>query len=54
MTAATGTRSSLMEARVDFLHTDKAKEIVPVSGAGTHMRAIATAVEHQRSGVAAD
>ena len=30
------------------------EQVVPVSGAGAHMRALATAVEHQRSGVAAD
>jgi hypothetical protein len=36
-----------METRADFLRTDK--QIVPVSGAGAHMRALATAVEHQRA-----
>jgi DNA polymerase III alpha subunit len=30
------------------------EQIVPVSGTGAHMRALATAVEHQRSGVAAE
>jgi hypothetical protein len=30
------------------------EQIVPVSGSGAHLRALATAVEHQRTGLAAD
>ena len=29
-------------------------QLVPISGAGTHMRALATAVEHLRAGVEVD
>jgi len=45
MTAAAGTRLPSMNARTNYLHTDKT--IIALSGVGAHLRALATAVDHQ-------
>jgi hypothetical protein len=49
MTTATGTRSAEMGRRSRLLHSDK--EIVPLGGRGTHLSALAVAIEQRRDDV---
>jgi hypothetical protein len=50
-TTVTGTRSAEPEGRSGGLHSDK--KVTPVGGAGTHLNALRTALEHRQAGSAA-